>query len=96
MKEYKVTKQQQQELSVPSSDCVKPDKPFIPDKYSCQIELKKLNGKNYFNKAFLELGYQGFGEKDVRRCANITATVENIIVWHKVLPTYTEGDVVYI
>ena len=29
-------------------------------------------------------------------CANITAGVEKLIVWHKALPTYIEGDTVYI
>ena len=29
-------------------------------------------------------------------CENITAAVEKLIVWHTVLTTYTEGDMVYI
>ena len=29
-------------------------------------------------------------------CANITDAAEKLIVWHKELPTYREGDVVYI
>ena len=29
-------------------------------------------------------------------CANIKAGVEKLIMWHKVLPTYIEGGVVYI
>ena len=29
-------------------------------------------------------------------CENITSAVEKLIVWHKVLTTYREGDVVYI
>ena len=29
-------------------------------------------------------------------CANITAAVENLITWHKALPTYRKGDEVYI
>ena len=29
-------------------------------------------------------------------CANITSRVENIVVCHKVLPTYRQGDVLYI
>ena len=28
--------------------------------------------------------------------ANITALVEKLIVWHKALPTYREGDMVWI
>ena len=29
-------------------------------------------------------------------CVNITDAVEKMIVWHKVLPTYREGDEMYI
>ena len=29
-------------------------------------------------------------------CVNITAVVENIIVWHKELPNYRKSDAVYI
>ena len=28
--------------------------------------------------------------------ANITDAVEKLIVWHKALPTYREGDTVYV
>ena len=44
----------------------------------------------------MELRAQVFSEEEVRSCANITATVQNLIVWHKALPAYREGDVVYI
>ena len=29
-------------------------------------------------------------------CANITDAVEKLIVWHKAMPTYGEGDKMYI
>ena len=58
--------------------------------------MKKLKRKNYFTKELLELVYQGFSEEEVSSCANITSTVEKIIVWQKVLHTYIEGDGVYI
>ena len=73
-----------------------PAKSFIPDKYNNQMELKKLNRIKYFTKALLELRVWGFREGQVKSSANITAVVENLVVWHKVLPTYREVGVVYI
>ena len=71
-------------------------KSFIPDKYNTQMELKKLNRVNYFTKKLLELGSLGFSVEGLIRCANITAVVENLIVWNKSLITYREGDAVYV
>ena len=53
MVEDKVVKRQQQCLSVPNSHSVKPAKPFIPDKYSNQMELNKLKREKYFTKEIL-------------------------------------------
>ena len=94
--EDKVMKQQQQGLDVPNPDSVKTDKPFIPDKYNNWMELKKLKRINSFTKVLLELRDQGFSGEEVRSCANIRSSVDKIIVWHKELPTYKEGAVVYI
>ena len=58
--------------------------------------MKKLKRKKYFTRKILELGDQGFSEEEVISCANITAAVEKLILWHKALPTYIEVDVVYI
>ena len=60
------------------------------------MNLKKLKRIKYFTKALLELRARGFSEEAVSRCANITAAVEKLIVWHKELPTYIEGDELYI
>ena len=60
------------------------------------MNLKKLKRIKYFTKALLELRAWSFSEEEVSRCANIKAAVENIIVCHKSLPTYREGDEVYI
>ena len=60
------------------------------------MELKKLNGIKYFIEAIMEIRSRGFSEEEVSSCANIAATVEKLIVWHKSLPTYKEGNVVYI
>ena len=85
---YTVMKQQQQGISVTNSDIVNPAKPFIPDKYNNRMNLKKLKRIKYFTKALLELIARVFSEEEVRICANITASVEKLIVWHKALPTY--------
>ena len=58
--------------------------------------MKKLNRIKYFTKALQELRSWGFSEEEVNSCANIKSAVENLIVWHKSLPTYREGDEVYI
>ena len=50
-------KRQQQVLYDTDSDSVNPAKPFILDKYNNQMELKNVEGINYFNKALLELRY---------------------------------------
>ena len=60
------------------------------------MELKKLKREKYFTNALLELRAQGFSEEEVSSCANITTAAEKVIVWHKALPTYREGDEVYI
>ena len=73
-------KRQQKGLAVPNSDSVKPEKSFIPDQYNNLMELKKLKKINYFNKELLELRSWGFSEEEVSSCANITATVEKLIV----------------
>ena len=57
-------KQQKQSLAVPNSYNVKPAKPFIPDKYNNNIELKKLKRVNYFTIALLELRSWGFSENE--------------------------------
>ena len=80
MREDKVIKRQQQGLSFPNSDSVKPDKPFIPDKYNNRMNLKKLKRINDFTKAPLELRGRGFSEVKVSSCANIVAAVEKLIV----------------
>ena len=71
-------------------------KPFITYKYNNRINLKNLKRIKYFIKALLELRAQGFSEEEVSICANITAAVEKLIVCHKALPMYREGDTVYI
>ena len=68
-------KLQQRGLSVPNSDSVKPDKPFIPDKYNNSMDLKKLKRINDFTKAPLELRGRGFSEDKVSSYENITAAV---------------------
>ena len=60
------------------------------------MELKKLKKIKFFYKSHLEPIYRGFSEEEVIRCANITAAVEKLIVWHKALPTYREGNAVSI
>ena len=50
------------------------------------MELKKLKRIKYFIKALLELIYQGFSEEEVSSSANITDTVEKLVLWHKSLP----------
>ena len=42
MREDKAMKQQEQGLSVPNSDSVKPAKSFVPYNYNNHMELKKL------------------------------------------------------
>ena len=96
MREYTVLKQQQQGIAVTNSDSVNPSKPFIPDKYNNRMNLEKLNRIKYFTKSLMELKAQGFSEEEVRSCANIKAEVENLILRHKALTTYREGDEVYI
>ena len=96
MREDKVMKRQQQDLAVPNSDSVKPNKPFIPDKYNNRMELKKIERIKCFTKELLETKAQGFSAEEVSRCANITSALEKLIFWHKQLPTYREGDVVNI
>ena len=71
-------------------------KTFIPDKYNNRMELKKLKRIKYFTKSLLELRTWGFSEEEVSRYANITSAAGNLIVWHQSLPTYIEGDSVYI
>ena len=88
-------KRQQRGLAVPNSDSLKPAKPFITDKYNNRMKLKKLERIKYFTKALLELRSWGFCEEEVRICANIKSAVEKLIVWHKSLSTYREGDEVY-
>ena len=88
MRVEKFMKRQQQGLDVPNSDSVKPAKLFIPDKYKSKTEPNKLKRIKYFNKALLETRAWGFSEEETRICANITAAVDNMIVWHKALPTY--------
>ena len=73
-----------------------PSKPFIPDEYTNCMNLKKLKRIKYFTKSILEFRAWGFSEEEVISCANIIVPLENLIVWHKVLPTYREGDEVYI
>ena len=43
-REDKVEKWQQRGISILNTDNVKPAKPFIPDKYNNQMELKKPKG----------------------------------------------------
>ena len=75
---------------------MKPEKSLIPDKYTNSMELNKINRIKYFTKSLLELRDQGFSEEEVSSCANITAAVEMLILWHKALTTYREGDAVCI
>ena len=44
----------------------------------------------------MELGARGFSEDEVSSCANITSEVEKIILLHREINTYREGDAVYI
>ena len=96
MREYKVTRLQQQGIAVPNLDRIKSAKSFIPDKYNNWMELNKTKMVKYFTKALMELRDQGFSEEQVIRCANITYAVENLIMRYKALPTYREGDTVCI
>ena len=89
-------KQRQRGISVTNSDSVKPVKLFIPNKYNNLMNLNKIKRIKYFTKALLEPRAWGFSEEDVSSRAKITAIVENLIVWHKALPTYREGGEVYI
>ena len=89
-------KRQQRGLNITNSDSLKPAKPCITDKYNNRMKLKKLKRIKYFTKALLELRARGFREEVVIICANIKSAVEKLIVWHKALPTYREGDEVYI
>ena len=96
MREGTVMKQKKQGLAVINSDSMKPAKPFIPDKYINRTKLNKFKKIKYFTKALLEIRDWGFSEEEVSSCANITAEVEKLIVWHKALTTYRKGDKVYI
>ena len=58
--------------------------------------MKKLKRIKYFTKSLLEIRAWVFSEEEVSSCANITAPEEKLIVRHKALPTYREGDAVYI
>ena len=60
------------------------------------MNLKKLKRIKYFTNALLELRAWGFSEEEVRSCSNIKAEVKKLIVWHKALSTYREGDEVSI
>ena len=95
MREDKFMKWQQRGLAVPNSDGVNPDKKFIPDEYNNQMELMKLKRIKYFTKSLLEIRSRGFSEEEMIICVNIIAAVEKLIVWHKEIPTYIEGDAVY-
>ena len=96
MTEDTVMKRQQQGLSVTNSDSMSPDKPFIPDKYNNLMNLKKLKSIKYFTKALLDIRSQEFSKEKVGSCANITSAVDSMIVCHKALSTYIEGDYLYI
>ena len=48
----------------------------------------------YFTEVLLELRDWCFSEEEVISCDNITDAVEKMIVWHKSLPTYREGNTV--
>ena len=50
IREDKVTKRQKQGLTIPNSESVNPDKPFITDKYNNQNELKKIERIKYLAK----------------------------------------------
>ena len=60
------------------------------------MELHKTKKIKYFTKELLELKYQGFSEEEVIICANSTAALEKMVVWHKELTSYREVDAVYI
>ena len=60
------------------------------------MELKKPKRGKYFTKALQELGAQGFSEEEVSSFANITVVVDYLIMWHKEMNIYIEGDTVYI
>ena len=60
------------------------------------MNLKKLKRIKYFAKTLLELRDWGFSEEEVSSCANTTSVVDKLIVWNRALPTYREGDEVYI
>ena len=89
-------KQQQQGIAVPNSDSVNIDKPFITDNYNSRMNIKKPKRIKYFTKSLLELRSQGFSEEEVIIGDNITDAVEKLIVCHKSLTTYIEGDTLYI
>ena len=44
----------------------------------------------------MELISWSFSEEEASSCSNIPAAVEMLVVWHKAMPTYIEGDSVYI
>ena len=64
-------KLQQQGIVVPNPYSANPGKTFIKYKDKNQTELNKVKSKNYFTKALLELGDQGFNKEEVSSCANI-------------------------
>ena len=96
MREDTVMKRQHQGLAVKKLDSVNPTKKFITDKYNNLMNLDKFKRINYFTKELLELRAWGLSEQDVISYYNNTSAVEKLIVWHKALPTYREGDQVYI
>ena len=96
IREDTVMKRQQQGLAVQKSDSVQSAKYFFPDKYKFFMNLNKLNRIDYFTKAILELWALGFSEEEMSSCDSITSVVENLIVWHKSLTNYREGNKVYI
>ena len=60
------------------------------------MDQKKIKRIKYFTKELLELRDRGFSEEGLISCDNITAVLEKLIVWHKELTSYREGDVAYI
>ena len=61
-----------------------------------QMELEKFKSAEYFPKSLLEIRAEGFSKEDAIRCSNTTDAVENRIMWQKAMPTYREGDMLYI
>ena len=96
MREDTVMKQQQRGLAVTNSDSVNSARIFIPNKYNTCMNLKKINRTKYFTKSLLEIRAWGFIAEELSSCANIIAAAEKLIMWHKSLPAYIEGDEVYI